>query len=77
MNQKTYIEVIKSKQSKSWLEAMEKEMKYLHHSKTWVFVIPHPNKRVIDCKWIFKVKDGMTSSESMKLKVRLVAKVFT
>lgn len=31
----------------------------------------------MDCKWIFKVKEGLTSSEPVRFKARLVAKRFT
>ena len=31
----------------------------------------------MDCKWIYKVKEGLTSSEPVRFKARLVAKGFT
>ncbi|KAH9649101.1 hypothetical protein KPL70_025857 [Citrus sinensis] len=34
-------------------------------------------RRVVDCKWIFKVKDGLTGDELKRFKARLVAKGYT
>ena len=56
---------------------MTEEIKSLHDNKTWILVSKPSNQRVIDCKWIFKVKEGLTSSEPVRFKARLVAKGFT
>ena len=31
----------------------------------------------MDCKWIFKIKEGLTPREALRYKARLVAKCFT
>lgn len=56
---------------------MVDKMKALHHNKTWVLVFPLPNKRIVDCKWIYRVKESLYSSEPIKFKARLVAQGFT
>ena len=74
---KTYYEAIKSKQSKEWQKAMEDEMKSLHENKTWLLVSKPSEQKIVDCKWIYKVKEGLTSSEPVRYKAKLVAKGFT
>ena len=40
--------------------------------------MPSPkSQRIVDCKWIFKLKEGMSSTEPMRFKAQLVAKGFT
>lgn len=45
-------------------------MKSLHHNKTYILVYCLLDKIIVYCKWIYKVKKGLTSA-------RLVAKGFT
>lgn len=53
---KTFKEDMSSRQSKEWKLAMMEEIQSLHINMTWILV-DHPlNKHVVDCKWIFKVK---------------------
>ena len=49
----------------------------LHENKTWILVPKPKDQEIIDCKWIYKVKEGLTSSEPFRFKARLVAKGFT
>lgn len=56
---------------------MAEKMKSLYQNKTWVLVPPPPNKRIVDCKWIFKVNEGLSSIEPIRFKARLVAEGFT
>ena len=56
-----------------WVEAMNKEMQALCKNETWDLVPDSPHKKVIDCRWIYKVKynvDGFAN----RYKARLVAK---
>ena len=39
-----------------WLEAMKEEFNALTHNKTWILVPRPPNRPVIGCKWIYKIK---------------------
>lgn len=34
------------------------------------------NKKVVDCKWVYKIKEGIPSVEPQRYKARLVAKGF-
>lgn len=57
-----YNEAMKSKYSTQWKQAMLKEIQSIHQNKTWDLVPIPPEERVVDCKWILKVKEGLTSA---------------
>ncbi|KAL2241037.1 UNVERIFIED_CONTAM: Retrovirus-related Pol polyprotein from transposon TNT 1-94 [Sesamum indicum] len=59
--------------SKQWLSAMNEEMKSLKENKTWVLVPKPQNASIVDCKWVYKIKQ----ENPIKYKARLVAKGFT
>ncbi|KAL2231405.1 UNVERIFIED_CONTAM: Retrovirus-related Pol polyprotein from transposon TNT 1-94 [Sesamum indicum] len=59
--------------SDKWLNAMNEEMKSLKDNKTWILVPKPKNASIVDCKWLFKIKQ----ENPIKYKARLVAKGFT
>ncbi|KAL2227396.1 UNVERIFIED_CONTAM: Retrovirus-related Pol polyprotein from transposon TNT 1-94 [Sesamum indicum] len=59
--------------SEKWLSAMKEKMKSLKDNKTWVLVPKPENASIVDCKWLFKIKQ----ENPIKYKARLVAKGFT
>ena len=56
---------------------MKQEMESLAKNKTWVIVEAPRNKKVVGCKWVFKKKEGSTSTSALVYKARVVAKGFT
>ncbi|KAL0322887.1 UNVERIFIED_CONTAM: hypothetical protein Sangu_1908000 [Sesamum angustifolium] len=52
----SYNEALKTPESENWLLAMEEEMKSLHDNKTWILVPKPKDASIVDCKWIFKIK---------------------
>nr|GEV86095.1 retrovirus-related Pol polyprotein from transposon TNT 1-94 [Tanacetum cinerariifolium] len=56
--------------------AMEEEVESLHKNETWELVKLSKEKRVISCKWLFKVKDGIPGVESNRYKARYVVRGF-
>jgi hypothetical protein len=58
-----------------WRRAMDDEYRALIKNATWHLVPPRPGLNVIDCKWVFKIKQKPDGSVD-RYKARLVAKVF-
>ena len=52
-------------------------MTSLYKNKTWELVKRPKDRRVVRCKWIFKIKEGLSGSEPRRFKARLVAKGYT
>lgn len=59
-----------------WCTTMQTELNALESNNTWEITDLPPNKRVVGCKWIFKVKYKADGSLD-RYKARLVAKGFT
>ncbi|KAL0367337.1 UNVERIFIED_CONTAM: Retrovirus-related Pol polyprotein from transposon TNT 1-94 [Sesamum radiatum] len=70
----SYEEALGSKNSKQWQQAMNEEMESLRKNNTWILVSKPKNASVIDCKWLFKIKQ---ENKTTRYKARLVAKGFT
>ncbi|KAL6322459.1 hypothetical protein AAG906_008114 [Vitis piasezkii] len=62
---------MESKDSKKWLSSMDDEMASLRKNQTWELVPLHEGVKHIDCKWLFKIKDGISEDEPPKYKSRL------
>ncbi|CAM8977202.1 unnamed protein product [Rhodiola kirilowii] len=73
----TYDDDVSGKESKLWLKAMNKEIQSMHGNQTWRLVPKPNNVKAIDCKWIFRIKEGNDSGEPPRFKARLVAKGFS
>ncbi|KAK1427083.1 hypothetical protein QVD17_15766 [Tagetes erecta] len=73
----SYKEALESAEKGKWLQAMTEEMESLHQNKTWVLVDRPKDKRVVDSKWLYKVKSGLTEDDPPRFKARLVARGFT
>ncbi|GJR98627.1 retrovirus-related pol polyprotein from transposon TNT 1-94 [Tanacetum coccineum] len=71
-----YFEAISSPECDKWVVAMKEEVESLHKNETWELVKLPKEKRVISCKWLFKVKDGIPGVESKRYKARYVVRGF-
>ncbi|KAH9650291.1 hypothetical protein KPL70_026321 [Citrus sinensis] len=60
-----------------WKKAMDEEIYSLKKNNTWELIKRPANSRTVGCKWIYKVKDGLTTTEPRRFKARLVAKGYT
>ncbi|KAH9769644.1 hypothetical protein KPL71_012096 [Citrus sinensis] len=78
-NQKVMItsKIISCKDSKKWIAAMDEEMRSLIKNHIWDLIPTPAKKKVVGCKWIYKIKEGIPGVEPLRFKARLVAKGFT
>ncbi|KAL0552306.1 hypothetical protein IC582_011414 [Cucumis melo] len=73
----TFEEAIVSNSKKQWKDAMEAELFSLHKNQTWSLVLKPPNQKLIQSKWIYKIKPGTGGNSKPRYKARLVAKGYT
>lgn len=67
-----------SSQNKTeWLKAMHDDMKSLHFNHTWEMIEKPVGSKLVSCKWIFKVYEGIEGLMSKRFKERLVTLGFT
>lgn len=71
----TYEQAIKSEDHEKWQQAMNEEFESLTSNQTWELVEKPKDKRIIDCKWIFKIKQN-TKGVVERYKARMVARGF-
>lgn len=74
--QSTYACIMRSEMRKQWQLAMESEIRSLAKHHTWDLVDLPADKKVIESRWLFKVKRNADGSVN-KFKARLVAQGFT
>ena len=54
---RTYSEAINSDKAEEWIKAMDEEMMSLKKNHTWNLIERPANKRVVGCKWIYRIKE--------------------
>ena len=59
-----------------WIDVINKKYKSMQDNQVWDLVSLPENKKLIDCKWIFKTKRDSEGNVE-RYKARLVAKGFT
>ncbi|GJU22793.1 retrovirus-related pol polyprotein from transposon TNT 1-94 [Tanacetum coccineum] len=73
----TYQEAVACEVSSKWKDAMEEEMDSLRKNKTWELVDHPARQKLVSCKWLFKIKEGIEGVQRPRYKARLVARGFT
>ena len=73
----TYKEAVTCFESTSWIAAIGDEMESLQKNKTWELVKRPLDRKIITCKWVFKKKEGISPTEGIKYKARVVARGFS
>ncbi|KAH9770027.1 Integrase catalytic domain-containing protein [Citrus sinensis] len=58
-------------------QVMEDEMDSLNKNGTWELIQKPEGRKIVSCKWVYKIKDGIPNVEPKRFKARLVAKGFT
>ena len=74
---KTFREAVASTEKKLWWQSMREEMDSLDKNGTWKLVEKPRNQKIVGCKWVYKLKEGIAGVEKPRYKSRLVAKCFT
>ena len=70
-----YKEAMQREDKDKWEKAMQSEMDSLRKNSTWKLVHLPTSKRILPCKWIYKLKVTDSASKP-RYKARLVAKGF-
>ncbi|TYK21886.1 reverse trancriptase [Cucumis melo var. makuwa] len=70
----TFEEAILSDSKKKWKDAMDTWLFSLQKNQTWSLVQKPPNQRLIQSKWIYKIKADTKGDSKPRYKARLVAK---
>ena len=65
------------KERKFWKGAAREKMNSLEKNGTWILVERPKNQKLVGCKWIFKLKPGITGVEDKRYKGRVVAKGYS
>ena len=72
-----YKQAMSSKDKEKWLGAMNEEIISLKKNNTWILVKKPQDKKLVGCKWIYKIKEWTVDGELPRHKASLVAKGFT
>lgn len=72
----TYEEAVTCDQAKFWKQAIDEELHSHTKNSTWSLVPLPKGRRVIGCKWVFKLKQS-PDGEVQRYKARLCAKGFS
>ncbi|KAA0036195.1 retrotransposon protein, putative, unclassified [Cucumis melo var. makuwa] len=70
----TLKDAIVSDSKKQWKDALEAELFSLQKNQTWSLVSKNPNKKLIQSKWIYKIKPGTGCDSRPRYNARLEAK---
>ena len=68
----SYDEIASFKNSAEWRKAVQEEINSLNENQTWNIVSEPDKARLLDTKWVFKLKDEVDGSK--RYKARLVAR---
>lgn len=63
----SYKEAITSIDENKWLGGMKQDIKFLNRNHTWSTMKPPKNKRIVGCKWVFKLDHLVMLVPSKKL----------
>ena len=74
---KDYYEANRSANKKQWKAVAVDEMNSLEKNETWDVVDRPKDRKVIECRWIFKIKPGVPGGEPKRYKGRVVAKGYS
>ena len=56
---RTYKEAMNSRYKLKWNKALDEEIESLMKNETWKLIVRLEKRKTVNCKWIFKVKEGI------------------
>ncbi|GJY10957.1 retrovirus-related pol polyprotein from transposon TNT 1-94 [Tanacetum coccineum] len=68
-----YHEAVACEDSSKWKAAMKEEIDSLRKNKTWELVDHLLGQKLVSCKWLFNIKEGIKGVQKPRYKARLVA----
>ncbi|KAG5864800.1 hypothetical protein JTB14_009894 [Gonioctena quinquepunctata] len=71
---KTFEEAMEMRNRRKWMKAMEDGIESMRECQAWELVKCPGDKRIVDCKWIYKIKSD-PSNGTIRYRTRLVLKV--
>lgn len=71
----TYTEAVNSQDKERWIAAMNEELDSHDTCETWELVEHPADKKLIGCKWVYKIKQN--ADDTTRYKARLCAKGYT
>lgn len=72
----SYQEAMTGDDANEWKKAMREEFDSLIKNETWILIERPPNVKIVDNKWVFKIKQEKKNAP-LRYKARLVARGFT
>ncbi|GJS00596.1 retrovirus-related pol polyprotein from transposon TNT 1-94 [Tanacetum coccineum] len=69
----TYQEAVACKDNYKWKAVMKEEMDSLRKNKTWELVDHPAGQKLVSCKWLFKIKEGIEGVQKPRYKARSIA----
>ncbi|GKA96534.1 retrovirus-related pol polyprotein from transposon TNT 1-94 [Tanacetum coccineum] len=66
----TYQEAVACEDSYKWKAVMKEEMNSLRKNKTWELVDHPAGQKLMSCKWLFKIKEGLKVFKSLGTRLR-------
>nr|GFD34490.1 retrovirus-related Pol polyprotein from transposon TNT 1-94 [Tanacetum cinerariifolium] len=55
--------------SSKWKAAMKEEMNSLRKNKTWELVDHQAGHKLVTCKWLFKIKEGIEGVQKPSMEI--------
>ncbi|GJY45240.1 retrotransposon protein, putative, ty1-copia subclass [Tanacetum coccineum] len=66
-------EAINSSEKDEWVRAMKEKMNSLKKNHTWKLVDQPPGQKLVSCKWLYKIKEGIEGVQKPRVILSLTA----
>ncbi|GKC59912.1 retrovirus-related pol polyprotein from transposon TNT 1-94 [Tanacetum coccineum] len=69
----TFQDAINSSEKDEWIRVMKEEMSSLKKNHTWELADQPPGQKLISCKWLYKIKEGIEGVQKPRVILSLTA----